>query len=141
MVTLKVKGTVIKQKGSYQAVADSLNYLILDFVFSEEWKECDHIVISTTNRADEDLGYNQIITGTSYTVPGKMITVPGFTLGLVGYDSEDNVKITSQRYEIAVKAAGFDSEKAEPTASEKSAFDQAINDLNSAKSGVNCADG
>lgn len=137
MVTLKVKGTVIKQKGSYQAVADSLNYLILDFVFSEEWKECDHIVISTTNRANPDLGYNQIITGTSYTVPGKMITVPGFTLGLVGYDSEDNVKITSQRYEIAVKAAGFDSEKAEPTASEKSAFDQAINDLNSAKSGVN----
>lgn len=137
MVTLKVKGTVIKQKGSYQAVADSLNYLILDFVFSEEWKECDHIVISTTNRADEDLGYNQIITGTSYTVPGAMITVPGFTLGLVGYDSEDNVKITSQRYEIAVKAAGFDSEKAEPTAAEKSAFDQAINDLNSAKSGVN----
>lgn len=137
MVTLKVKGTVVKQKGSYQAVADSLNYLILDFVFSEEWKECDHIVISTTNRANPDLGYNQIITGTSYTVPGKMITVPGFTLGLVGYDSEDNVKITSQRYEIAVKAAGFDSEKAEPTASEKSAFDQAINDLNSAKSGVN----
>ena len=137
MVTLKVKGTVIKQKGSYQAVADSLNYLILDFVFSEEWKECDHIVISTTNRADEDLGYNQIISGNSYTVPGAMITVPGFTLGLVGYDSEDNVKITSQRYEIAVKAAGFDSEKAEPTAAEKSAFDQAINDLNSAKSGVN----
>ena len=137
MVTLKVKGTVIKQKGSYQAVADSLNYLILDFVFSEEWKECDHIVISTTNRANPDLGYNQIITGSSYTVPGAMITVPGFTLGLVGYDSEDNVKITSQRYEIAVKAAGFDSEKAEPTASEKSAFDQAINDLNSAKSGVN----
>ena len=137
MVTLKIKGTVIKQKGSYQAVADSLNYLILDFVFSEEWKECDHIVISTTNRANPDLGYNQIITGTSYTVPGKMITVPGFTLGLVGYDSEDNVKITSQRYEIAVKAAGFDSEKAEPTASEKSAFDQAINDLNSAKNGVN----
>lgn len=137
MVTLKVKGTVIKQKGSYQAVADSLNYLILDFVFSEEWKECDHIVISTTNRANPDLGYNQIITGTSYTVPGAMITVPGFTLGLVGYDSEDNVKITSQRYEIAVKAAGFDSEKAEPSAAEKSAFDQAINDLNSAKSGVN----
>ena len=137
MVTLKIKGTVIKQKGSYQAVADSLNYLILNFVFSEEWKECDHIVISTTNRANPDLGYNQIITGSSYTVPGAMITVPGFTLGLVGYDSEDNVKITSQRYEIAVKAAGFDSEKAEPTASEKSAFDQAINDLNSAKSGVN----
>lgn len=137
MVTLKIKGTVIKQKGSYQAVADSLNYLILNFVFSEEWKECDHIVISTTNRANPDLGYNQIITGTSYTVPGKMITVPGFTLGLVGYDSEDNVKITSQRYEIAVKAAGFDSEKAEPSAAEKSAFDQAINDLNSAKSGVN----
>lgn len=137
MVTLKIKGTVIKQKGSYQAVADSLNYLILNFVFSEEWKECDHIVISSTNRANPDLGYNQIITGSSYTVPGAMITVPGFTLGLVGYDSEDNVKITSQRYEIAVKAAGFDSEKAEPTASEKSAFDQAINDLNSAKSGVN----
>ena len=137
MVTLKIKGTVIKQKGSYQAVADSLNYLILNFVFSEEWKECDHIVISTTNRANPDLGYNQIITGSSYTVPGAMITVPGFTLGLVGYDSEDNVKITSQRYEIAVKAAGFDSEKAEPSAAEKSAFDQAINDLNSAKSGVN----
>jgi len=33
MVTLKVDGTVIKQKGSYQAVADSVNYFVLDFVF------------------------------------------------------------------------------------------------------------
>ena len=103
MVKFKVKGTVIKQAGSYQAVADSLNYLTMEFEFSEEWKTCEKIVISTTNRADPNLGYNQMLTGDSYVVPGQMITVPGFTFGFVGYDVDDNIKITSQRYEVAVK--------------------------------------
>ena len=133
MVTLKVDGTVIKQKGSYQAVADSVNYFVLDFVFSEEWLACDSIVVSTTSRADENLSYNQMLEGNSYRVPGSMMRHPGFTLGLVGYDVDGNVKITTQSYEIAVKKTGFNKDAAEPGAEQMSAFDQVMDELGKMK--------
>ena len=136
MVTFKVKGSVIRNKGSYQAVADSLNYLILDFVFDEVWKECEYIFIQTKNRANEDLVYGEELVDNSYTVPGNMITVPGFYIGLIGYDINGNVKITSQQYEVAVKASGVDKDAMEPTEEEKSLFDEAVEKMDEAVNSV-----
>lgn len=137
MLNYKVKGSLIRQKGSYMPVADSLNYLELKFSFSSEWLECEKILIGVYNRADSSKDYNVQLVGNIHTIQGYMITVPGFTFGLVGYDADDNVKVTSQKFEVAVKSSGFDFDKSEPTGTQKTVFDQAVDDLIAAKQGLN----
>lgn len=137
MVTLKVKGSLIKTKGSYQAVADSINYLQLDFVFSDEWKECEYIQVYAESRIDDEIFDRRILNGTQYVVPGELIKVPGFVIGLTGYDVDGSVKITSQKYEVSVKASGTPADRGEPTAKDQSVFEQMVDDMNAAAGKLN----
>ena len=137
MVTLKVKGSAIRSKGSYQSVADSINYLQLDFVFSDEWQECEYIQVYAESRINEELFDRRILNGTQYVVPGELIKVPGFVIGLTGYDVDGSVKITSQKYEVSVKASGTPADRGEPTAKDQSVFEQMVDDMNAAAGKLN----
>lgn len=142
MVMFKVDGTVIKQKGSYQAVADSVGYLDINFDFSEEWQECDCIVVVTTSRANASDYNTHMLNGNTYTVPANMMVVPGFFIGLVGYKYNPDTltrekKITSQVYEVAVKRSILNNDISNPDDQPDSLFDQAVNELNTARNAIN----
>lgn len=137
IMNYKVKKSVVKPKGSYQAVADSINYLKLKFDFSDEWKDCERIVATAISRLDDSVTDSRQVVNGIYNVPTALIEVPGFVFGLAGYDIDGNVKITTQKYQVAVKASGFSKDITEPTVEQKNAFDEAMAETAEAVGSIN----
>lgn len=137
IMNYKVKKSVVKPKGSYQAVADSINYLKLKFDFSDEWKDCERIVATAISRLDDSVTDSRQVVNGIYNVPTALIEVPGFVFGLAGYDIDGNVKITTQKYQVAVKASGFAKDITEPTVEQKNAFDEAMAETAKAVGSIN----
>lgn len=133
----KVKKSVVKPKGSYQAVADSINYLKLKFDFSDEWKDCEKIVATAISRLDDSVTDSRQVVNGIYNVPTALIEVPGFVFGLAGYDIDGNVKITTQKYQVSVKASGFSKDITEPSVEQKNAFDEAMAETAEAVGSIN----
>lgn len=133
----KVKKSIVKPKGSYQAVADSINYLKLKFDFSDEWKDCERIVATAISRLDDSVTDSRQVVNGIYNVPTALIEVPGFVFGLAGYDIDGNVKITTQKYQVAVKASGFSKDITEPSVEQKNAFDEAMAETAKAVGSIN----
>lgn len=137
IMNYKVKKSVVKPKGSYQAVADSINYLKLKFDFSDEWKDCERIVATAISRLDDSVTDSRQVVNGIYDVPTALIEVPGFVFGLAGYDIDGNVKITTQKYQVAVKASGFSKDITEPSVEQKNAFDEAMAETAKAVGSIN----
>lgn len=137
IMNYKVKKSVVKPKGSYQAVADSINYLKLKFEFSDEWKDCERIVVTAISRLDDSVTDSRQVVNGIYNVPTALIEVPGFVFGLAGYDIDGNVKITTQKYQVAVKASGFSKDITEPSVEQKNAFDEVMAEMAEAVGSIN----
>ncbi|MGI5823981.1 MAG: hypothetical protein ACOX7J_00250 [Bacillota bacterium] len=131
---LKVTGQTIKRRDRYTVVSDSEEYLDIEFQFSPDWAGTTKTVF-VQNRFNPEVSYSQILTDNVYTVPGAMITVPGFYVSVLGIDGEK--EITTESYRVSVVSSGIPKESTEPPANEQSAFNQMIEALNTAKNGLN----
>lgn len=96
---------IINQKitspnNNYYVVADSVNYLKIDFNFTQDWQDFGKLVTFRNGQ--------QVITiqlkDDSCIVPWEVIKTPSFIFSIVG--SKDGIVITTDTMKVIVRASG-----------------------------------
>ncbi|MBR5155711.1 MAG: hypothetical protein IKW62_04435 [Clostridia bacterium] len=99
MLKFSVNNQVITRENDFRVVADSQNYLMAEFTFSDEWK--DDIIAIFGNSCGEF--YNVIIDEGKCAVPWEVIKTPFFTVSVFCGD-----RITANIVTVDVEKSGFD---------------------------------
>ena len=115
--------SIINQKitsssNNYYVVADSVNYLKIDFQFTHDWQGVAKLI---TFRNGQSVFTIPLDENDSCVVPWEVIKTPSFIFSLVG--SKDGMVITTDTMKIVVRASG-DQDGCDPKAPTKQFWEE-----------------
>lgn len=120
-MTLEYK--IINQKitsssNNYYVVADSVNYLKIDFNFTHDWQDVSKLI---TFRNGQNVYTIPLDENDSCIVPWEVIKTPSFIFSIVG--SKDGMVITTDVMKVIVRASG-DQDGCDPKAPTKQFWEE-----------------
>ena len=101
-ITFEVKNQIIKRVFNNDIIANSINYLQLDFKFTGDWNDKEKLISFKHGKESVSTG----LTNDSVMVPFEVIKTPGFTFSLLGI--KDEVTITTNAVMVVVNNSGYE---------------------------------
>ncbi len=127
-VRFTVAGQHLKRITTPFLVKDSRNYISLDFSFlTKDWLDVAKKVIFNDK-------YEETIENDTVIVPQSCSTIPEFTVSVYGFDSENDVLITTNKLTIQLEESGYIDGTILPLEEEIQNLKNQINILESEKS-------
>lgn len=98
-ITFNVENQILSRTDTNRIVEKSKNYLFAEFTFSEDWDNTNKAIIFDNNT----LRYKVYLdSNNKCQVPNRIIRNDGFTISVIGENSENLVTITTSELYIAV---------------------------------------
>lgn len=98
-ITFNVDNQILSRTDTNSVIEKSKNYLFAEFTFSEDWDNTNKAIIFENNV----LRYKVYLDNNNKCqVPNRIIRNDGFTISVIGEDSNDFVTITTNELYIGV---------------------------------------
>lgn len=134
LIRCKVEKQTLKSIGNYKVKQNSKNYVYLNFHFCDDWNNANKLAVFTAAGIDKPYEYE--IVDNTVKVPDVCAAAKSFTVSVVGYDTENDIRIPTNEITINLGASGYLSGE-EPPAIEPDVYEQILKNLNG-KLNVHC---